>query len=127
MSQLMSDETKAGEGEEQPAGDHAESIAVGERVTVSGDGPALDGIVFELPSRSKAVVAVVDRKRGPVFRSVGVETLTARTDDGPNDHALRLLIRRTPGGGRSGGSARGGTTRGSAGFARPTAHRPTGR
>lgn len=123
----MADETEPMVGQGEPAADHAESIGVGDRVTVSGDGPVLDGIVFDLPSRSKAVVAVVDRKRGPGFRSVGLDALAARTEEGPNDHALQLLIRRTPGGGRSGGPARTGTTRGSSGFARPTSHRPTGR
>lgn len=102
-------------------------VGVGDRVTVASDGPVIDGIVFELPSRTKAVVAVIDRKRGPVLRSVAVDALAARADERPADRALRLLIRRTPGGGRPGGSARAGGARGSAGFARPTAHRPTGR
>ena len=128
MFRLMADETEPMVGEEDPPpGEHAESIGVGDLVTVSGDGPPHDGIVFDLPSRSKAVVAVVDRKRGPVFRSVGLDALAARADEGPDDHALHLLIRRTPGGGRSGGRAGTGATHGSAGFARPTAHRPTGR
>jgi hypothetical protein len=123
----MTDEAESMVGQAEPTVDQDESIGVGDLVTVSGDGPVLDGIVFDLPSRSKAVVAVVDRKRGPVFRSVGVDALAARAEEGPNDHALHLLIRRTPGGGRTGGPARTGTTHGSAGFARPAAHRPTGR
>jgi hypothetical protein len=104
-----------------------EPIGVGELVRVAGDGPELDGIVFDTPSSSKAVVAVVDRKRGPVFRTVHPSTLTARTEDGPDDQALRLLVRRTPppvhGAGRGGSSG----GRGRAGHVRGPAHRPTGR
>src|SRR5262249_45659285 len=104
-----------------------ESISAGELVKVADGGPELDGIVFDVPSHSKVIVAVVDRSRGPVFRTVNPSTLTARTDESPDDRALHLLIRRTPPpvhGGARGGSSLG---RGSAGHPRGAAHRPTGR
>jgi hypothetical protein len=104
-----------------------EPPANGELVRVTGSGPALDGIVFESPSRTKVIVAVVDPSRGPVFRTVHPEALSARTEEGPADRALRLLIRRTPPTtrGTAGGSA---TARhASPGHARGTMHRTTGK
>src|SRR5215212_9609072 len=96
-----------------------ESIGAGELVKVAAGGPELDGIVFDTPSRSKVVVAVVDPARGPVLRTVHVNTLSARTQEGPNDRALRLLVRRTPPpvhgaarGGSAGGQGRAGHPRG---------------
>ncbi|HET9101767.1 MAG TPA: hypothetical protein VFN55_00320 [Solirubrobacteraceae bacterium] len=99
----------------------------GDLVTVAGSGAPLDGIVFETPSAAKAVVAVVDAKKGPVFRSVHPDTLSAREGEGPHDRALRLLIKRTPPAAH--GATRGpkGSERGRAGFTRGTAHRSTGR
>jgi hypothetical protein len=104
-----------------------ESIGAGELVKVATGGPELDGIVFDTPSSSKVVVAVVDPARGPVFRTVHPGTLTARDDEGPDDRALRLLMRRTPPPVR--GAARGGSAGGHdrAGHPRGAAHRPTGR
>jgi hypothetical protein len=104
-----------------------ETIDIGELVKVAGGGPELDGIVFDTPSSSKAVVAVVDPVRGPLFRSVSPKALTAREAEGPDDRALWLLIRRTPQPSR--GGPRGGATggHGRAGFTRGTAHRATGR
>ena len=104
-----------------------ESTSPGALVRVAGDGPALDAIVFDTPSKTKAVVAVVQAGRGPVLRTVPTATLTDRSEDGPDDRALRLLIRRTPppthsttrGGSRGGG--------GQAGFTRGATHRTTGR
>jgi hypothetical protein len=104
-----------------------ESISAGELVKVADGGPELDGIVFDVQSSSKVIVAVVDRARGPVFRTVSVNTLSARTEEGPDDRALRLLVRRTPPpvhGGARGGDAPG---RGRAGHPRGAAHRPTSR
>ncbi len=104
-----------------------ETTAIGDLVTVTGTGPALDGIVFDTPSRTKVVVAVVDPGRGPVFRTVHPKTLTEREKDGPDDPALRLLIRRTAppvhGGARGAVAGR----KGQAGFTRGPSHRPTGR
>lgn len=104
-----------------------ESTSTGELVTVAGDGPQRDGIVFDRPSRSKVVVAVVLPGRGPVFRTVHPKALTARTQDGPDDRALRLLVRRTPPPVR--GAARGGAGggRGRPGHARGAMHRTTGK
>jgi hypothetical protein len=100
---------------------------VGELVRVASGGPELDGIVFDTPSSSKVVVAVVDPGRGPVFRTVHPKTLTERTEEGPHDRALRLLVRRTPppvhGAARSGGRA----GRGRPGHARAATHRTTGK
>jgi hypothetical protein len=104
-----------------------EPTSAGELVRVSGGGPALDGIVFDTPSRSKVVVAVVDPRRGPVFRTVHPKTLSERTEAGPDDRALSLLVRRTSPPVR--GAARGGAGagRGRPGYARAAMHRPTGK
>jgi hypothetical protein len=104
-----------------------EPASPGELVKVAGSGPELDGIVFDTPSPTKAVVAVVDPARGPVFRTVSPKLLTERAEEGPDDHKLRLLIRRTPAPVRGGG--RDGTTgeHGRAGFKRGAMHRTTGR
>ena len=104
-----------------------ELTSVGELVKVADGGPELDGIVFDTPSSSKVVVAVMDPSRGPVFRTVNPSALADRADAGPHDRALRLLIRRTPppvpGGGRDG--VTGG--RGRSGYKRGAVHRTTGR
>jgi hypothetical protein len=98
-----------------------------ELVKLASGGPELDAIVFDVPSRSKVVVAVVDRSRGPVLRTVDPATLSERSEEGPDDRALRLLIRRTPPpvhGAARGASAAG---RGSPGHARGAMHRTTGK
>lgn len=101
--------------------------SVGELVTVAGDGPQRDGIVFDVPSGTKVVVAVVDRGRGPVFRTVRANTVSERAEPGSDDRALRLLIRRTPppAHGSSRGGAGGGQKR--SGHTRAATHRTTGR
>jgi len=100
---------------------------VGDLVKIATSGPQLDGIVFDTPSRSKVVVAVMQAGRGPVMRTVHPDALTERTAQGPGDKALRLLIRRTPPPAR--GAARGGpgTRQGRVGHTRGAAHRTTGR
>ena len=102
-------------------------ITVGELVSVAGPGPVLDGIVFDTPSSAKVVVAVVDPKRGPLFRTVAPTTLTAREQEGPHDRALHQLIHRTPppahGASRSAAVSRGGRS----GFTRGATHRTTGK
>jgi hypothetical protein len=105
-----------------------EPSSVGELVKVAGSGPDSDGIVFDVPSRAKVVVAVVQRGRGAVLRTVAATAVTARAEDGPDDRALRLLIRRTPppAHGASGGRAGPGRGR-SDGHSRAAAHRTTGR
>jgi len=104
-----------------------EPKSAGELVRISSGGPELDGIVFDHPSRSKVVVAVVDPGRGPVFRTVHPSTLTERIEDGPDDRALRLLVRRTPSPAR--GTASDGTAvgQGNPGHKRGVMHRTTGK
>jgi hypothetical protein len=105
---------------EQPSG--------GELVTVAGKGGARDGIVFHVLSASKVVVALSDRTRGPILRTVHPSELTERADAGPHDQALRQLIRRTPSaarGGPRGGNGSGQGPRG--GHTRAPTHRATGR
>jgi hypothetical protein len=99
-----------------------------ELVKVADSGGELDGIVFDAPSKSKVTVAVMDPTRGPVFRTAHPNTLTERTEAGPDDRALSMLIRRTWQGGR-GGSAPGGAgaTRGQDGHTRAAMHRTTGK
>jgi hypothetical protein len=104
-----------------------ESIGAGELVKVADGGPALDGIVFDTPSNSKVIVAVIDRARGPVFRTVHPSTLTTRTEESPDDRALRLLVRRTPPPVHGAGRAGRGGGQGRSGHPRGAAHRPTGR
>jgi hypothetical protein len=101
--------------------------ATGDLVTINGDGAALDGIVFDTPSRLKVVVAVVDPGRGPGFRTVHPETLTERERESPDDAALRLLIRRTPPPVRGTAHGGAGARKGAAGFTRGASHRSTGR
>jgi hypothetical protein len=98
-----------------------------ELVKVAGAGAPVDGIVFDTPSRSKVVVAVMEPARGPVFVTVNPKALTPRTESGSNDSALRLLLRRTPSPirGAARGASLGGQSR--SGYQRGTAHRPTGR
>jgi hypothetical protein len=104
-----------------------EQTSAGELVKVADGGPELDGIVFDTPSRSKVVVAVVDPGRGPVFRTVHPTALTERTEEGPSDRALRLLVRRTPPPVR-GTAGDGGTAgRGSPAHTRAAMHRTTGK
>ncbi|HEY1537759.1 MAG TPA: hypothetical protein VGF63_00070 [Solirubrobacteraceae bacterium] len=105
-----------------------ESTSAGELVKVTGErGPALDGIVFDTPSRTKVVVAVLEAGRGPVMRTVHPDALGERAEAGPHDHALRLLVRRTPAPVRGGARGGSGPGRGSAGHSRGAAHRTTGR
>ena len=105
-----------------------ESQGDNELVKVADGDRELDGIVFDAPSKSKVTVAVMDRKRGPVFRTVHPDALTQRTEAGADDRALSLLIRRTWQGMR-GGSAPGGSgaTRGKDGHTRAAMHRTTGK
>jgi hypothetical protein len=104
-----------------------DSIGPGQLVKVTDGGPERDGIVFDTPSNVKVVVAVVDPRRGPLFRTVHPKTLSERIREGPDDPALRRLLRRT----RSpvDGEARSGTGagRGRAGHARAATHRTTGK
>ena len=71
-------------------------LNLGDLVTVTGAGPAADGIVFDTPSAGKVVVAMMDPARGPLFRTVNPKAVSQRAAAGTDDHALQLLIRRTP-------------------------------
>lgn len=99
----------------------------GDLVRVVGGGPALDGIVFDTPSRSKVAVAVMDAHRGPVFRTVHPNALSERLEEGPHDRALRLLLRRTSLPVRGGTRGAGGGGQGRNGYTRSVTHRSTGR
>jgi hypothetical protein len=104
-----------------------DAIGAGDLVKVATEGPELDGIVFDTPSHSKVIVAVVDRSRGPVFRTVHPSTLSLRTEESPDDRALHLLLRRTPPPAHGAMRAGSGGGPGRAGYRRGAAHRPTGR
>jgi hypothetical protein len=104
-----------------------ESTTAGDLVKVATGGPELDGIVFDVPSHNKAVVALIDSGRGPVLRTVNVSTLSERTEESPDDGALRLLIRRTPQPVHSAARGGGGTGQGRSAHTRAATHRTTGR
>ena len=101
--------------------------APGDLVTVTDGSLRLAGLVFETPSSSKVVVAVVDPKRGPRFRSVNPSAVSERSAAGPHDHTLRLLIKRTPPATQSATGGARSNEHGRSGFVRGAAHRPTGR
>jgi hypothetical protein len=117
-----------------PAGGYPDTLGLmgrtgdNELVKVTDGNRELDGIVFDAPSRTKVTVAVMDPARGPQLRTVHPDALTERTEAGPDDRALALLIRRTWRPSR-GGSAPGGAaaTRGQDGHTRAAGHRTTGR
>jgi hypothetical protein len=104
--------------EKTEAGDLVK-VAVGRRQT--------DGIVFDVPGSAKVVVALVDRERGPVMRTVDVKDVTERAEAGPDDRALQMLIRRTPGGVRGAARAGSGPAQARAGHRRASMHRTTGK
>jgi hypothetical protein len=104
-----------------------EPTSQSELVRVADGGPEIDGIVFDTPSRSKVVVAVVDKARGPVFRTVHPSALSERTEEGPDDRALMLLIRRTWKPVRGAARDGGGAGQGRAGHSRASMHRTTGK
>jgi hypothetical protein len=104
-----------------------EQIGAGDLVRVGTEGPQIDGIVFDVPSASKVVVAVMDPSRGPVLRTVHRTALTNRAEAGPDDRALQLLIRRTAPAVRSAARGGAGPAQRRAGHTRGPAHRSTGR
>ena len=95
-------------------------------VSIDTGGPLIDAIVFDVPSHNKVVVAVVDPTKGPVFRTVSPDDLRERAEEGPQDKAMLLLMRRTPP--PEHGKARGakGGGHGRAGYSRATSHRKVG-
>src|SRR3954447_9850213 len=104
-----------------------DELAAGDLVKVATAGPQIEGIVFDLPSDSKAVVAVMDRSRGPVMRTVQRSALTERADAGPDDRALELLVRRTPHPVHAAARGGSGPGQGHAGHKRAAMHRTTGK
>lgn len=102
-------------------------ILVGALVKVETGGPVLDGIVFDAPSPAKLVVALMDPDRGPVLRTLDRTALTEREEAGPDDQALRMLIRRTPVPSASAARGVSGPGRGRPGHARSAMHRTTGK
>jgi len=104
-----------------------EQTSAGQLVTVAGGGPAMDGIVFDVPSRTKVVVAVVDPDRGPMFRTVHPRALAERPEEGAHDRALNLLMRRTAPAMRGQAHAEEGAGRGRSGHGAASMHRTTGK
>ena len=103
------------------------SLREGDLVTVAEERGERDGIVFQVPSRSKVIVAVPDAARGVVMRSFDARMLAPRTEAGAHDEALRRLVRRTPSGSRGDGGGANGPGGGARGHTRSPAHRATGR
>jgi hypothetical protein len=103
------------------------SLQEGQLVTVAGEGAAVDGIVFQVPSFMKVVVAVPDSEHGAVFRTVHRKTLTERENAGADDDAMRRVIRQTPWSVRGGPRGGNGPGQGQRGHARSTMHRTTGK
>src|SRR4051794_18103608 len=105
-----------------------EEIPVGALVKLIGEGvPKVDGIVFDKPSQTKVTVALVDPARGPSFRTVHPENVAERTEEGPQDKALRALMQRTPLPSHGGGRGAAGAGQGRRGHTHGVPHRPTGR
>jgi hypothetical protein len=104
-----------------------EHTNAGDLVTVTVGTRELDGIVCDASNSAKVVVAVIGRDRGPVLRTVALSDLAERTEAGPNDVALRLLVRRTPSGGRGRGQSGAGSVADRAGHRRASMHRTTGK
>jgi hypothetical protein len=104
-----------------------EHTAAGDLVKVAVGRRETDGIVFDASGGAKVVVALVDRERGPVMRTVELKDLTERTEAGADDHALQMLIRRTPGGVRGAARSGAGPSGARPGHKRAAMHRTTGK
>ena len=104
-----------------------ETVGTGDLVSVETAGPRIDGIVFAVPSDARVVVAVIDRVRGPVMRTVERSAVHPREQAGDDDPALQRLIRRTPAASRGQAQGGGGGGQNRAGHTRAAAHRATGR
>lgn len=104
-----------------------EKTEAGDLVTVATGRRESDGIVFDVPGGAKVIVAIMDRERGPVMRTVELSALSERTEAGADDRALQMLIRRTPGGVRGAARAGSGAGQARAGHRRASMHRTTGK
>jgi hypothetical protein len=104
-----------------------DSVQPGDRVNVVTETGSHAAIVFDTPSRTKVVVAIVAGGRGPAFRTVNPKLLSERNEDAADDTALRLLIKRSPPPARGSASAWTGAGHGRAGHARGSMHRTTGK
>jgi hypothetical protein len=104
-----------------------EPIRAGDLTTVATGGKPVDGIVFDVLTSAKVVVALRDRARGPVLRTVARSALTERTEAGPDDRALQQLIRRTPSPARGAGRGPAGAGGNRGGHTRAVPHRATGK
>ena len=104
-----------------------ETMTAGQLVKVATGGPELDGIVFDVPSHKKVVVAVVDPSHGPAFRTFKPDALSERDDEGSDDHALHALIRRTPPPVHGAARAGAGPVSAREGHHRASMHRTTGK
>ena len=104
-----------------------ELMSAGDLVKVTTGRQSTDGIVVETLTGDKVVVALRDPVRGPVLRTHNRKALAERTEAGPDDRALHLLVRRTHPSTR--GAARGGTGPGGGrgGYTRAAPHRTTGK
>jgi hypothetical protein len=99
------------------------SLHEGQLVTVTEDDRTMDGIVFQVLSVLKAVVAVPDGEHGS-FRTVHRGALRER-GPGEHDDALRKLIRKTTAAGHGAPHGRNGGAGGRRGAARVAGHRTT--
>src|SRR3954462_3644957 len=104
-----------------------EQLGAGDLVKVATAGPQIDGIVFDVPSASKVVVALMDRRRGPVMRTVQRASLTDRAEDGPDARAFGLPWGRSPPAVHTAARGGSGPGQGRARYTRAAMHRPTGR
>lgn len=104
-----------------------DSVHPGDLVQVADESREQAGIVFDTPSPLKVIVAVVDARRGPLFRTVHPKALSERTAESPDDAALRHLIRRTPAPTAREGRGGTGPRQARAGHTRPASHRATGK
>jgi hypothetical protein len=104
-----------------------ELTRAGDLVKVATGGPDIDGIVVDVLAGSKVVVAVMDRVRGPVLRTVPRKALAERAEAGAGDRALQLLARRTLPAARGGAPGAAGVAARRAGHTRAATHRTTGR
>jgi hypothetical protein len=105
----------------------AQPMYAGDLVKVAAGGPPIDGIVFDVLHGAKLVVAVRDPARGPVLRTFPRKALEERTEAGPDDRALQLLIRRMAPAARGAAGGRAGAGPGRGGYTRAAPHRTTGR